>query len=107
MSELDNQIIKIILEHIAVCNKRFLRINKPEEFISLPDGDLILDGIAMRLLSIGENVKRIQNLIPGLQLKYPSINWDDIIRFRDFISHHYEFLDFDTCFTNGELRKEN
>ena len=61
MSEVERQIILIVLEHIAVCNNRFSSINNAEDFVSLSDGDLKLDAIAMRLLAIGENVKKIYN----------------------------------------------
>jgi uncharacterized protein with HEPN domain len=33
-----------------------------------------------------------------LQTNYPEIEWNKIIRFRDFISHHYEMLDYEIVF---------
>jgi len=33
-----------------------------------------------------------------LQTNYPDMEWNKIIRFRDFISHHYEMLDFEIVY---------
>jgi len=98
MSETEKQIVLIILDHIEVCRQRFESIVKADDFIYLPDGGLKLDAISMRLQAIAENVKRIVKMQPSLQQKYPEINWDDIIRFRNFISHHYELLDHEIVF---------
>lgn len=55
----------------------------------------------MRLLAVGENLKKIYKTDNQIASKYPEIKWNDIIKFRDFISHHYELLDneyvFDIC----------
>lgn len=58
----------------------------------------MLDAIAARLQPIAENVKRIIKLNPAVEQKYPNLEWDKIIRFRDFISHHYEMLDYEVVF---------
>ncbi len=98
MSEIEKQIFEIILDHIVVCDDRFAIIKKADDFILTREGSLILDAISMRLQAIGENMKRVNSLLPDLQQRYPKINWDDIIRFRDFISHHYELLDHEIVF---------
>jgi len=98
MSEIEKEILEIILEHISVCEERFASIEQPSDFVNSSEGNLILDSIAARLQAIGENVKRVIKHYPDLQKKYPEVNWDDIVRFRDFISHHYELLDHEIVF---------
>src|SRR5205823_1912862 len=93
MSEIEKQILEIILEHIAVCEERFSTIKQPSDFINTAEGNLLLYAMAARLQASGENIKHVIKHHPHLQEKYPGINWDDIARFRDFISHHYELLD--------------
>lgn len=43
--------------------------------------------------ALGENIKKIESLHPGYVDHKLSIDVDNIIRFRDIISHHYEKLD--------------
>ena len=57
-----------------------------------------LDAAMMRLQSIGENIKKIYKLEPHFFEKVLSFDTNNIIRFRDFISHHYEKLDTDIVF---------
>jgi len=110
MSEAEKHSYEIILEHINVCNERFKSIQQASDFISTKEGNTILDAIVTRLQAIGENLKRILKHKPELSKKYPTVNWNDIIQFRDFISHHYELLDyeivFDICKVHLPLLKE-
>ncbi len=50
---------------------------------------------------IGENVKQLAALYPAFFERELSYDVTNIIRFRDFISHHYEKLDYqiiyETC----------
>ncbi len=68
-----------------------------------------MDGIAMRLQVIGETVKKVDGDHPGLLQKY-GIDSQPIIRFRDFISHHYDEADYivlyDICVTHLPVLKE-
>ncbi len=98
MSEDINYTFEIILEQILVCEKRFSRISKPSDFTETVDGDIILDAIAIRLQAISEKLKRILKHDSFYKEKYPQVEWDKIIRFRDYISHHYELLDFEIIY---------
>jgi uncharacterized protein with HEPN domain len=91
-----------IFEHITVCNKRFSEINKPTDFISSEYGRILLDAIVTRLQAIGENIKNTFRKNNLLQKKYPEIEWNKIVRFRNFISHHYEMLDYEIVFEIGK-----
>ena len=79
--------LEIIIEHIEKCEKRFLEISTAEDFVATEYGIILLDSIVVRLQSIGENVKNIFKKSSVLNDKYPHIEWNKIIRFRDFISH--------------------
>jgi uncharacterized protein with HEPN domain len=52
----------------------------------------------MRLQALGENVKRVVAKNPSVYTNYPDVPWDNIVKFRDFISHHYELLDYEAIF---------
>jgi len=94
-------ILDLMLESIGLVELRFAKISDPEEFVSTPEGVALLDAISMRLQVIGESVKLIQKKDPSLLHHYDEIEWDKIARFRDLVSHHYEFVDheivFDIC----------
>jgi uncharacterized protein with HEPN domain len=98
MSDTYKYSLEIILEHLTVCEKRFSEINSDKDFITTDYGNTLLDAIVARLQATGESIKRVLKLNNFLPEKYPSIEWDKIIRFRDFISHHYEKLDYEIVF---------
>lgn len=110
MSETEKYIYEIILEHLEVCEKRFSKINSPKDFVSSEYGNTLLDSIVTRLQAIGENLKRLLKNNSRLETQYPHIEWNKIVKFRDFISHHYEKLDyeiiFDICKTDLPPLKE-
>mgnify|MGYP003650025797 CR=1 FL=1 len=94
--------LETILEHITICNKRFTEINVASDFVATEYGKVLLDAIVTRLQAIGENVKNTSRKHNLLQDNYPAIEWNKIIRFRDFISHHYEMLDYEVIYEIGE-----
>lgn len=51
----------------------------------------------MRLQVIGERFKKLDAKVPGLLESY-GIDPKPIIRFRDFISHHYEEADYEVLY---------
>jgi uncharacterized protein with HEPN domain len=57
-----------------------------------------LDATMMRLQVIGENIKKIIKIAPDFFSNDLQFDTNAIIRFRDFISHHYEKLDTDIIF---------
>lgn len=90
--------LETILDHITVCNKRFSEIHNPADFASSDYGKTLLDAIVTRLQAIGENLKNTSRKNNLLQTNYPEMEWNKIIRFRDFISHHYEMLDYEIVY---------
>jgi uncharacterized protein with HEPN domain len=101
--------LEMILESINTIEKRFAKVNIPDQFVSNPDGMLLLDSIAMRLQVIGELTKKIHKIEPLLFDDYTEVEWRKIIKLREIISHHYEMVDheiiFDICENHIRLLK--
>ena len=80
---------------------RFAGIAKSDDFVMNADGVLMLDSICMRLQIIGELLKKINKVNPLIWEKYPQIEWPNIMKLRDIISHHYDHVDheiiYDIC----------
>jgi len=80
-------------------------IKTVDDFLTSPAGVDTLDIAAMRLLAIGEEIKKIDRRTEGKLLpQYPSIEWKNIMGLRDFIAHAYFCIDaavvFDTLQNN-------
>lgn len=93
--------LQLISESLDLINKRFSNINQPDDFVLDDNGVMILDAIAMRLQVVGELLKKIHKANNSFLKGYSEINWDNIMRLRDIVSHHYEKVDheiiFDIC----------
>jgi uncharacterized protein with HEPN domain len=93
--------LQLISESLDLINDRFSNINQPDDFVSDENGVLILDAIAMRLQITGELLKKIDKRNKPFLKQYNEINWENIMRLRDIVSHHYEKVDheiiFDIC----------
>jgi uncharacterized protein with HEPN domain len=81
-------------EAIRRIERRFADINSPEDFISDDNGLDRLDGISMMLISISENIKRIEK-IAGTDFlnRYPDIPWLSIKGIRNILAHDYFNID--------------
>jgi uncharacterized protein with HEPN domain len=89
------ELIEESIRHVELYTKNIFR---PSDFNSSEENLIKLDAAMMRLQSIGENIKKIYKLEPHFFEKVLSFDTNNIIRFRDFISHHYEKLDTDIVF---------
>jgi uncharacterized protein with HEPN domain len=60
----------------------------------------MLDGIAMMLIAIGENFKKIDKETEGklLAQHYPDIHWSGVKGVRDILSHQYFNIDAEEVF---------
>ena len=89
---------ELVSDSINVIEKYFSNIKTANDFKKDDNGILYLDAIMMRLQAVGENIKKIhkhqENFFSNI-LEYDASN---IIRFRDFISHHYEKSDSDIVY---------
>ena len=91
-------ILNLMRDSILKVEERFSGIKRAEDFVSTPEGVILLDSITMRLQVIGELVKRIHKTDPSILNEYPEIEWDKIARFRDLVSHHYEDVDYEIVY---------
>ena len=100
-SELISDILHNILDSIKLVQQRVSEISSANDLKKSPEGVKLLDSISMRLQFIGDSVKRIEKIDRQILAKYPEVEWNKIINFRDFISHHYEMLNheiiYDIC----------
>ena len=96
------ELLEFILTSLELIKKRFESIHSSDDFLQNDAGLEKLDAIAMRLQSIGEALKNLVKREKELLLKVADETyWSEIIKTRDFISHHYVAIDaeivFDIC----------
>ena len=94
--------IEASLLHII---ERTSAIKAAADFGATPTGVDMLDVAAIRLMAIGEEIKKIDKRTDGKLLpQYPTIEWKDMMGMRDFIAHGYFRIDaavvFDTLQNN-------
>src|SRR4051812_12137583 len=89
--------IELIKEAIRLVESRISKINSASDFIKDEDNLLIMDAISMRPQTISENTKKIHKISPSF-FDNLEIDIEPIIRFRDFISHHYEKTDYEIVY---------
>ena len=87
-----------ILECLEAIQEYIIPITQAADFLKLQIGQLHLDAITLRLQVIGENAKQIENNHPHFFWKQLNYDVGYIVRFRDFVSHHYEKLDYEVIF---------
>jgi uncharacterized protein with HEPN domain len=102
----DPELVLAILANILVAIERIERrirgIDTPDDFVMDEAGIDRLDGIAMMLIAIGEQVKQLDTVTErDLAALRPEIDWKGVKGIRDILSHHYFALDaeivFDIC----------
>ena len=95
-------------EALARIERRFANISSPDDFLDSENGLDMLDGIAMMLIAIGENFKKIDKETDGILLAqhYPDIHWSGVKGVRDIISHQYFNIDAEEIFyiCTGDLQ---
>lgn len=84
---------------------RTSRVETVDDFLVTPSGVDMLDIAAIRLMAVGEEIKKIDRRSGGeLLVQYPEVEWKNIMGFRDFIAHAYFHIDaavvFDTVRNN-------
>ena len=85
------------LEHIRAVEVYLDDSAGSEDFFRKNNG-ANYDGSLMRLQALGERLKSISHKHPSVieDLHYPEIN--SVIRFRDYVSHHYEQLEHEAIY---------
>lgn len=93
------ELLEFIIESLNLIKRRFKTIKSSDDFLDNDDGLDKLDAISMRLQSIGEALKNLHKREKELLLKVADeYYWSQIIKTRDFISHHYVDIDSETVF---------
>ena len=91
------EIIDMVLfveERINTTIERCERVNSVNDFLASPDKMDIFDATCMRLQTIGETIKTIDNLTNHELLRnYTDTPWRSIIGLRNIISHEYLSID--------------
>ena len=92
-------ILNQIIEAIEIVEERCAFAKREDDFMDSKEGQEKLDGICMKLIAVGESLKKIDHITDKQLLKqYPQIEWKKVKGIRDFISHHYFDLDADMIF---------
>ena len=93
------ELLLFILESLALIKRRFSYINTSDDFLDSDEGLDRLDAISMRVQSIGEALKNLNKRESTLLLSVADQTyWSQIIKTRDFISHHYVDIDAETVY---------
>jgi uncharacterized protein with HEPN domain len=89
--------LEFILHSLELVQERFKQVGQPEYFVETDAGLTLMDAIAMRLQVLSEKMKKVEQASPGLFEQF-DIEAKPIIKFRDFISHHYDEADYEVLF---------
>ena len=93
------ELLMQIDDALTSINTRFQTINSVNDFLIDEPGLEKLDGICMKLIAVGENLKKIDKHTDFTLLKkYPQIDWKGVKGIRDVISHHYFDVDAEEIF---------
>ena len=69
------------------------------DFASTPNGMDMLDVATLRLMAVGEEIKKIDKRTKGqLLVQYPNIDWKKITDLRNLIAHEYFHIDAEDIF---------
>ena len=70
-----------------------------EDFETTPRGMDMLDVATIKLMAVGEEIKKIDKRTKGeLLVQYTNINWKDIMDLRNLIAHEYFYIDANIIF---------
>lgn len=70
--------------------------NSLDDFLTSPQGMLVLDAVSMQLIAIGETLKSIDKLTrKQLFPNYTNIPWSKVKGMRDILAHHYFEIEAD------------
>jgi uncharacterized protein with HEPN domain len=83
---------EFILDSVSLIQTWFSEITTADDYLKTSSGRSHFDATLMRLQSIGETLKKIDKENPEILQKHNEVNWHEIIKLREIISHHYEQL---------------
>ena len=92
-------ILSQIIDAVEIMQERCEFATSQDDFLDSKEGLVQLDAICMKLIAVGESLKKIDRITDKkLLTQYPQIEWRKIKGIRDFISHHYFDLDAEMIF---------
>ena len=93
-------IIEQIIDAIETVEERCQFAKSEDDFVDTKEGQEKLDGICMKLIAVGESLKKVDAITDRVLLQqYPQVEWKKVKGIRDFISHHYFDLDAEMIFS--------
>lgn len=93
-------LVSQILYSLDRIQRHFGVITSPDDFISSDEGLDHFDVVCIQLIALGENVKNLDKTTEGkLFANYPQVEWSQVKRTRDIISHHYFMVDTEIVFS--------
>ena len=89
-----------IIDAVEVIVERCTFAKTQDDFLDTKEGQEKLDSICMKLIAVGESLKKIDRITDKELLEeYPQIEWKKVKGIRDFISHHYFDLDAEMIYS--------
>jgi len=86
-------------EALQRIQRRCSSMKTVDDYLDSDYGLDMLDSIAMILIAISENFKKIDHETKGTLLcEYPNINWTGVKGIRDVLSHQYFNIDAEVIF---------
>ncbi len=89
--------LELCIDHLTAISNYFGNINNADDLFTLHDG-VYYDAVLMRLQALSETLKKINAKYPEITEALQYTSMDDIIKFRDLVSHHYEKLEYEIIF---------
>lgn len=101
------ELLEFIVESIQVVKKRMKPVRSMDDLLDTEEGQEKLDAVLMRMQAIGEAIKNLDKRHSNLLEKHKDASyWSEVIKMREFISHHYINIDAEIIFNtiqDGEL----
>ncbi len=95
-------LLKLFLEideAVRRIERRFDGISEPNDLIRNDDGLDRLDGISMMLITISENIRKIDKIIGKETLNdYAEVNWEEVKGIRNILAHAYFDIDHEEVY---------
>ncbi len=93
------ELVELMQDAVDVVLAKTAHISCGDDFLMSADNSFILDGVCMKLISIGESIKNIDKATQGTFFSdYPEIPWKEVMKMRDIIAHHYFRIDADVIY---------
>lgn len=89
----------MIEESLELITQRTSHVSSVDDFLLSDSGMVLLDSVCMKLIAVGESIKKIDKISEKQLLpRYTNIPWKDVMGLRDIIVHHYFDIDADEIF---------